>query len=214
MATLSEQRQDLLREIDELKQRSKRWSHVAAETTDINNQLIDLEKDLADKTRQARLLEVSVQAADRWNSRKVVIDQITALGNLPDRRDVSVEKLDGLNSRISQQKERIEQVKMQRKTIKAEALALPINRTLWAQKSKIEAITEHMPWVESLQRQSTRLKDEINRIEANVVNEIDGLGHQLKLKAGDIRELGKRGFAIARPSWKKTANRNRSTHKV
>ena len=203
LAVLSEQRQKLLREIDELKQRSKRWSHVAAETTDINNQLIDLEAELAKKTRQSRMLEVSVQVAERWNSRKVVIDQIAALGKLPDRRDVSIEKLDQLNSRISQQKERIDQVKLQRKTIKAEAMALPINRTLWAQKSKIEAVTEHMPWVESLQRQSTRLRDEIGRIEANVVNEIDGLGHQLDLKAGDIRELGKRGFSSLDQAGKK-----------
>ena len=203
LAALSEQRQKLLREIDELKQRSKRWSHVAAETTDINNQLIDLEAELAKKTRQSRMLEVSVQVADRWNSRKVVIDQIAALGKLPDRRDVSIEKLDQLNSRISQQKERIDQVKLQRKTIKAEAMALPINRTLWAQKSKIEAVTEHMPWVESLQRQSTRLRDEIGRIETNVVNEIDGLGHQLDLKASDIRELGKRGFSSLDQAGKK-----------
>jgi len=203
LATLSEQRQKLLREIDELKQRSKRWSHVAAETTDINNQLIDFEAELAKKTRQSRMLEVSVQVAERWNSRKVVIDQIAALGKLPDRRDVSIEKLDQLNSRISQQKARIDQVKLQRKTIKAEAMALPINRTLWAQKSKIEAITEHMPWVESLQRQSTRLHDEIGRIENNVVKEIDGLGHQLNLKAGDIRELGKRGFSSLDQAGKK-----------
>ena len=203
LAALSEQRQKLLREIDELKQRSKRWSHVAAETTDINNQLIDLEAELAKKARQSRMLEVSVQIAERWNSRKVVIDQIAALGKLPDRRDVSIEKLDQLNSRISQQKARIDQVKLQRKTIKAEAMALPINRTLWAQKSKIEAITEHMPWVESLQRQSTRLHDEIGRIENNVVKEIDGLGHQLNLKAGDIRELGKRGFSSLDQAGKK-----------
>jgi len=98
LAALSEQRQKLLREIDELKQRSKRWSHVAAETTDINNQLIDFEAELAKKTRQSRMLEVSVQVAERWNSRKVVIDQIAALGKLPDRRDVSIEKLDQLKS--------------------------------------------------------------------------------------------------------------------
>ena len=176
---------------------------MAAETTDINNQLIDFEAELAKKTRQSRMLEVSVQVAERWNSRKVVIDQIAALGKLPDRRDVSIEKLDQLNSRISQQKARIDQVKLQRKTIKAEAMALPINRTLWAQKSKIEAITEHMPWVESLQRQSTRLHDEIGRIENNVVKEIDGLGHQLNLKAGDIRELGKRGFSSLDQAGKK-----------
>lgn len=203
LAELSDQRQKLLREIDELKQRSKRWSHVAAETTDINNQLVDLEKELAAKNRESRLLEVAIQIADRWNSRKVINEQILALGKLPDRRDVSIEKLDTLNEKIAQQKERIEQVKIQRKTIKTEAMALPINRTLWAQKSRIEAVTEHMPWVESLQRQADRLEEEIDRIENNVVGEIDGLGHQLKLKAADIRELGNRGFSTLEQSGKK-----------
>jgi uncharacterized protein YhaN len=195
LGELSEQRQKLLREIDELKQRSKRWSHVAAETTNINNMLADMQKELAEKDKQSRLLEVAVQVAERWNSRRSIVDQIEGLGKLPDRRDVSVEKLDDFNEKIAQQKERIDQIKFQRKGIKSEAMALPINRTLWAQKSKIDAVTEHMPWVESLQRQSDRLKSEIKRIEGNVVNEVDGLGLQLKLKASEIRELGNRGFA-------------------
>ena len=82
-------------------------------------------------------------------------------------------------------------------------MALPINRNLWAQKSRIEAVTEHMPWVESLQRQSKKLTDEIDRIENSLVGEVDGLGHQLKIKARDVRELGNRGLMTLESTGKK-----------
>ncbi len=40
-------------------------------------------------------------------------------------------------------------------------MALPINRSLWTQKARIEAVTEHMPWVESLQRQADKPVTEV-----------------------------------------------------
>ena len=195
LAELSDKRQKLMREIDDLKQRSKRWSRMSGEATDINNQLDDVEKVLAQNDRQARLIEIAMQISERWQSRKMLVEQIKSFGNLPEQRDVRISDLDSLNSRITQQKERIEQVKSQRKTIKSEAMALPINRNLWSQKSRIEAVTEHVPWVESLQRQSRRLTEEIDRIENSLVGEVEGLGHQLKIKARDVRDLGNRGLA-------------------
>ena len=203
LSTLSERRQKLLREIDELKQRSKRWSRMAGETTDINNQLADIKKELNRNEQEARLLEIAMQISDRWQSRSSIIQQLKSMGSLPDSRDVSIKKLDDLNIRISQARERIEQVKSQRKTIKTEAMALPINRNLWAQKSRIEAVTEHMPWVESLQRQSDKLTEDIDRIENSLVGDVDGLGHQLKIKARDVRELGNRGLMSLESTGKK-----------
>jgi len=202
LLTLSERRQKLLREIDDLKQRSKRWSRMAGETTDINNQLTDIQKELNRKEQESRLLEIAMQVSDRWQSRKLLTEQIKAFGSLPDSRDISIKKLDDLNERIAVQRSRIEQVKTQRKTIKTEAMALPINRNLWAQKSRIEAITEHMPWVESLQRQSLKLNDEIDRIENSLVGEVDGLGNQLKIRAKDVRDLGNRGLMTLESSGK------------
>ncbi|MFK7766429.1 MAG: AAA family ATPase [Mariniblastus sp.] len=203
LALLSEKRQKLLREIDDLKQRSKRWSRMAAETTDINNQLADIDKELAENDRQSRLIEIAMQISDRWQSRRMLEEQIKSYGKLPDVKDISVSELDSLNERIVQQKERIEQVKSQRRSIKKEAMSLPINRNLWAQKSRIEAVTEHMPWVESLQRQSAKLNEEIDRIENSLVGEVDGLGHQLKIKARDVRELGNRGLMTLETTGKK-----------
>ena len=203
LVVLSEKRQKLLREIDDLKQRSKRWSRMAGETTDINNQLADIEIELAENEKQARLVEIAMQISDRWQSRRMLNEQINTFGSLPDAREISIDKLDQLNSRIAQQKERIDQVKAQRRSIKTEAMALPINRNLWALKPKIEAFTEHMPWVESLQRQATRLTNEIDQIENSLVGEVDGLGHQLKIKAKDVRELGNRGLLALEDTGKK-----------
>ncbi len=203
LAELSEKRQKLLREIDDLKQRSKRWSRMAAETTDINNQLDDIEKVLVQTDRQSRLIEIAMQVSERWQSRKMLAEQVKALGVLPDARDLSIEELDSLNSKISQQTERIDQIKSQRRSIKKEAMALPINRNLWSQKSRIEAVMEHMPWVEALQRQAKRLADEIDNIENSLVGEVDGLGHQLKIKARDVMELGNRGLMTLETTGKK-----------
>lgn len=194
LQSLSDRRQKLLREIDELKQNAKRWSRIASETTDVNHLLNDLKTKLKKTEREARLVEIAIQIAERWQSRTVVRDQIAAYAKLPDERDVSVKKLDEVNQKITQQKERIEHVRTQRRTIKTEAMALPINRHLWSQKSRIEAISEHAPWVQSLERQTENIQDEIKRIETTLVTEVNSLGPKLKLQAHDVREIGGAGF--------------------
>jgi uncharacterized protein YhaN len=195
LSVLADRRTKLLREVDELKQRSKRWSSIASESNDVVNQLADLGKQLAELEKESRLIEVATNVSDRWQKRIMLGEQVKAYRNLPDSRDIKIEKLDEFNRRIALQKERIEEVKSQRRLIKKEAMALPINRGLWSQKSRIEAIAEHAPWVESLERQTHNLQDEINRIENSLVGEVDGLGHQLKIKTKDVVGLGNRGLS-------------------
>ena len=194
LQTLSDRRQKLLREIDQLKQNAKRWSRIASETTDVNHLLADLKTKLKKTEREARLVEIAIQISERWQSRTVVRDQIATYAKLPDERDVSVKKLDEVNMKIAQQKERIEQVRSQRRLIKKEAMALPINRHLWSQKSRIEAISEHAPWVQSLERQTENIQDEIRRIETTLTSEVNNLGPKMKLQAKDVREIGGAGF--------------------
>ncbi len=194
LTLLSVRRAELLREIDDLKQRSKRWAATAAEVTAISHQLADIDKELAEADAQSRLVEIATQISDRWQNRKMVIDQIASFGKMPDAKEISVSKLDSYNARIAQQKERIDQIKQQRRKIKKEAMALPVNRQLWAQKSRIEAISEHFPWVESLERQVATLQEEIDKIGNSMVSEVDGLGTQLKIRTKDVRDLGNRGL--------------------
>jgi uncharacterized protein YhaN len=186
---LSQRRQKLLREIDELKQKSKRWSRLASDSTDLANQIKDLDRELSAKEKESRLVEIAIQISERWAARHYLNEQIKALGVLPDERDISIPKLDEFNAKIAQIRERLGQIRLQRKEIKKDALALPINRALWLQKRRAEAITEHLPWIESLQRQSDRLQTELTSLDNSLVGEVDGLGNQLKIKAKDIREL-------------------------
>lgn len=194
LSLLSVRRTKLLREIEDLKQRSKRWSRIAAEVTDVTHQLADIDVELEEVERESRLLEIAIQISERWQSRRLIEEQIAAFGTLPNPRDLSVEELDQCNARITQQRERIDQIKAQRKKIKQEALALPINRQLYAQKARIEAISEHSPWVESLERQVHQLQEEIEKIENGIVSEVDGLGSQLQIRAKDVKDLGNRGW--------------------
>ena len=194
LTSLSVRRAKLLREIDDLKQRSKRWAATAAEVTSISHQLTDIDKELEEADAESRLVEIATQISERWQNRKMVIDQINSFGTMPDAKEISVTNLDNYNARIAQQKERIDQIKDQRRRIKKEAMALPVNRQLWAQKSRIEAISEHFPWVESLERQVATLQEEIDKIGNSMVSEVDGLGNQLKIRSKDVRDLGNRGM--------------------
>ena len=162
--------------------------------TSISHQLTDIDKELEEADAESRLVEIATQISDRWQNRKMVIDQINSFGKMPDAKEISVSDLDNYNARIAQQKERIDQIKDQRRRIKKEAMALPVNRQLWAQKSRIEAISEHFPWVESLERQVATLQEEIDKIGNSMVSEVDGLGNQLKIRSKDVRDLGNRGM--------------------
>ncbi len=203
LGELSEQRMTLMREVDELKTRGKRWSRIAAQTNDVSNQLSDIALELTGRERESRLVEIATQISERWQTRRSLGEQITSFGKLPERRDVMVEKLDDLNARIVQQKSRIDQVRKQRRSIKKEAAALPIHRRLWQEKARIEAITAHQPWVESLQRTTDRLRTDIDTIENSLVGEVDGLGTQLQIRAKDVRDLGNRGLSSLKSLAKK-----------
>lgn len=195
LSNLFEKRRKLLQEIEELRTRSKRWSRISAQTQDITLRLAELTEEIKNAEREARLVEISTQISERWQARHVIDQQISALGRLPDLKLVNVKELDTLNGKIAQQRERITELKSQRLQIKQEGTRLPINRTLWAQKSRIQAVSEHTPWIESLLRQADHLRTEIDTIENGMVSEVDGLGNQLKIRAKDVRDLSNRGLA-------------------
>ncbi|MEM9411527.1 MAG: AAA family ATPase, partial [Planctomycetota bacterium] len=203
LTELATRRNKLLREIEELLARSKRWSKIAAQTNEVSHELEEIDENLAELERESRLLEIAMQINDRWKSRFVLTEQINAFGKLPQLRDISVAELDTINTKIAAQIERRDQIQEQRRRIKHEAMELPINRRLWSQKARIDALTEHSPWVESLQRQVNRLKEEIDTIENTLLGEVDGLGTQLKIRTKDVRDLGNRGFATLKSAAKK-----------
>ncbi len=194
LGDLQTRRRNLQREIDDLISRSRRWSRIAAQSGDAAKKLEELEGQLKSLERESRVIEISIQIADRWRSRRSLRDQIESLGNLPAANDISVKELDKLNTRIAQQKEKIVSLRTDRKSVKREALALPINRQLVSVSSRVDAMCEHLPWIEALESQADRVRSEINSIRTTLGGEVSNLGTRLDLKSRDVRDLTTQGF--------------------
>jgi uncharacterized protein YhaN len=194
LSELHSRRRDLQREIDDLLARSRRWSKVASQSQDALRRLEELDEELKQREMQARVLELAMQVGDRWRNRELVQGQIEQLGHLPEEGAVSLKELDRLNRKITQQREKMSGIRKTRRSIKQEALDLPINRQLWSQAARIDAMCEHLPWIEVLERQAGRLRDQMESMKSTIGGEVSGLGTSLNLKSADVRELTNRGF--------------------
>ena len=211
---LLQNRHSLECEIEELRGRSRRWSKVAAQTAEINHRLTEIDSELAELDRESRVIEVSMQISDRWQNRKLVQQQIADFGALPDPRDVSIEKLDHLNAKITQARERFDQIKTSRRAIKRDAMNLPINRPLWAASARIDALTEHLPWIDALRDQVDRLKSEMNAIQLDMGGEFEGLGAQLKVHGKQLRDLSDETLTNLRASAKQVVEQTEQMHRA
>ncbi|MEE2641397.1 MAG: AAA family ATPase, partial [Planctomycetota bacterium] len=180
----------LSREVDDLSARGRRWTKLATQSSEIEDQLRELKQQLIENETSSRLVEMAIQIRDRWNSRRLIDEQIQSYGSLPDASEISIERLDELNRRIADQKGRISQVEQQRRDVAQKAKSLPINRVLWANASRIEALQEHSPWIRSMQRQIGEMQSDVSRLRNEVGGQVEGIGQQLKKsKPDDIPQL-------------------------
>ncbi len=195
LGELHARRRNLQREIDELAARSRRWSRIAAQSGEAARTLEELAARLKSFEKESRTIELAIQTGDRWRSRRTVLDQIQSMGNLPDANTISVKDLDKLNVRIAQQREKITKIRAERKSVRREGLSIPVNRQLLSLASRVDAISEHLPWIEALQAQAARVRGEINSIRTSLGGEVSSLGSRIDLKSKDVRELANQGVA-------------------
>lgn len=211
---LGRRRLVLLREIEDLRVRSRRWSRVAAQAREAQLRLEETELRIRALEREARLVETALQVAGRWSHRSAIARQIEAFGILPDPKDISVAALDGLNGRIARQREKIAQLGQQRRQIRKQADALGLNRRVWSQRNRIEALVSHSPWIDSLQKSAAAVSAEADGITSAIATEIEGLGGHLKLKPKDIELLASRNFQPLRAIAKELADQQKKVNRL
>lgn len=189
LSQLLQKRRDLECEIEELKNRARRWTKLCIQTTEIGDRLHKIDGILTKLDHENRLLEICMQISDRWQARHVIDQQIAELRNLPDERDVALPTLEDLNLKLVKNRERAEQLKRQYVQVRKQAKKLKIDRQLWEAAGRVDALHEHLPWIEALKGQVDRIKTDINAIQVDLTGEFDGLGAQLKLQRKQIRDL-------------------------
>lgn len=162
-------RRDKLREeLRELSGRTDRWLKLAALRSELIEETKTLDRDIAELEEQVRVIDVALQARELWTARCQVLAKLAKLGTPKEIRKKYVELLKKYNERIAASNAKAAQLKEQRKKISEEAKGIKINHVVWGQATRIEALTEHSGWVQTLETQIERLKNELGSYEQNL----------------------------------------------
>jgi uncharacterized protein YhaN len=76
LVKLNHRKNSLKKEIDELRGRTKRWARVATQAKDANRRLDEIQSETKRLERESKLVDVSMQISERWNSRHLLTQQI------------------------------------------------------------------------------------------------------------------------------------------
>lgn len=212
LTDLSERRRTLGRHIEQLVLRGRRWSKLTAESEDISHQLTALDGQLERLEQDRRRVELALQIADRWKARVALDQQITGLGNLPDPRQVDAKQYDEASATHARLEERLAQLDKQRSEIRKQAGALPIQRLVAANAARIDALVEHLPWIESIRRQTERLGSELADLNSAIAEQQQGLGSQLELSGPARNHLPQRLEIGLRNRARRLAQRRQDAH--
>ena len=173
---LVEQRETLRDEIKELASGGQRWIQLAAQRAILQDEAARLDENIDRMEREARAVEVAIQVRDDWKQRAEVAQKLQKLGRpvaLPER---AVQRIDAIQAEIAEHRESVEQIRRRRRVIVEEAAAQPINRQVWAHVGRIEALSEHTPWIGSLENQIKQLLEEIEELQQALHTQWERLG--------------------------------------
>jgi len=188
---LMKRRKDLLNEVEQLVAGGRRWAKVASHAKDYSRQLQELERQLEGTELEARRSEMGIQIAERWQNHKVIQQQISAFGSLPDVSLLDVPRLDHLNQGIAKQKEQISEFTIERRHLKDGVNSIPVNRSLWRCRTRIEALGEHIPWLDWIEKEISQVEVERKTAERELKEASDEMTRSVGMKSRDVSALTK-----------------------
>jgi uncharacterized protein YhaN len=183
MAALVSRRDKLREELRELSGRTDRWLRLAAIRSELNDETKHLEREIAELEEHVRVIDVALQARDLWVARAAVREKLAKIGTPKEIRKKYVELLKKYNDRLAASQKRLAEIKTQRKKLIDDAKAIKINHVVWSQATRIEALTEHVGWVQTLEGHIERLKKELS-------------GHETSLQTQTV-SAGSPGFDVS-----------------
>jgi len=183
IAALVARRDKLREEHRELSGRTDRWLHLATLRSELVHEAKHLDEDIAELEEQVRVIDVALQARELWTTRCEVSAKLEKIGTPKEIKKKFVELLQKYNDRVAKSQQRASEIKAQRAKLVEEAKSIKINHAIWSQASRIEALTDHSGWVQTLESQIERLKKEL-------------MGHESELQSKTV-SAGSPGFDVS-----------------
>jgi uncharacterized protein YhaN len=171
------QRRDKLRhEQDVLLAKGKRWTELAATRQNQQEEIHSLYERLSQWEMELKGVDLAISMKEPWIERDRIREQIAQLKARVDLPDDAVTKVKQLIHSQQERQTSIDQIKQQRKQLRAQAASLPIRRSVMEQAPKIEAAAEQSPWIASLQKQIQRLQADVQQARDHLLEDARRLG--------------------------------------
>lgn len=171
IADLLGNRDRLLTEIDTLAIDARRWSKLAVEIDEVDAQSTQLQLELKEAERKARRIEVALGLKPLWAERQRVIEDRLRFEGLPDLGDNSIARLEELNTKAEDHQRQRDTIRGQRRELHQEVKDLAVNEVLMRSCCRLDALGEQQDWLESMERQSAELGEEVGRLDTRVETE-------------------------------------------
>ena len=162
------QRDNIQERIRQLSDESRQWARDAIQIDAIDDEISRIEEQRNDIQRRIRVLESAVTVCDRWRQLSEMDQQLNQSGYAMDISADAVEQLDGLNANIERYRERQTAIRDRCKELRDKAKGDSVNRPLWRNRARIEAIGEQRDWIASLESQMDRIAAKVAALETRL----------------------------------------------
>lgn len=171
IADLLGKRDKLQTEIEQLAIDSRRWSKLAVEIDEVESHSDQLQAELKETEKKARRIEIALGLKPLWTERQRVVEDRRKYDGLPDLGDKPLAKLDELNQKAEEHARQRHVLRGQRRELHKEMDELGVNEVLMRSCCRLDALAEQQDWLDSLERQSAELGEEVERLDARVESE-------------------------------------------
>ena len=175
IAKLLERRDGLRDELHQLEEGGQLWIQLVQQHDRLREELQQREGQAADDQKHSRFIELAIQVHENWTSREHLGAQISRLKPPIELPQHALEQLDRLNREIVEKQAHLQQLRQDGDRLRKEYRELNVNQPLWSHAARIDALSEQIPWIESLQRTVGRLQEEIVGIEDKITIQIGSL---------------------------------------
>ena len=162
---LFERHRDVTKIVEHHSQVGTRWVEMMSERKELQADLKKHKAQLSQLELDSRRLSMARQVFPNYTEWRNKESELELLIDLPDERDVDLEKNSRLKQRFTELETQIHQLQAKGEDLRATADELPINPAVQKNMNRIEAIIEHQHWIQSLTRQADRLQNEIHQLQ-------------------------------------------------
>jgi uncharacterized protein YhaN len=176
--TLISRRDQLRSELDELVAKGRRWAQSAVKLRELADDVEQKQSETKSLGARARRLEVAIGLKPLWTKRAKIDDQLERYIHLRPLEIGTIDSLDDLNNCIEDHERQRDILKSQRQQLRDEAKRLGINDILIRNGQRLEALLEQQDWLQAVQRMTSELSEEVQRLEARLASENERLSHE------------------------------------